>query len=613
MDYTVKFLPDNKEIKVSEGTSILDAAGDCDIQIKSSCGGVGSCGNCKVEVSGETVLACQTFVNGDMEVTVPQQSRLSEHKVLVDEQEGILDLLGDFNFNPIVKNLKITISEPTLEDNTSDLTMLVREIKKELNLRNINCSDIMFNLANMSHIGQLLRDNDWKVTITLFMLGSLLEMVNIEGGHHEDPPYGIALDIGTTTLAVYLIDLVDGKVVDRAGTYNKQSQYGDDVISRIIHTDEEEQGLKQLQTVVVKSVNSLTREMLKRNSLDSKDVAVIVAAGNTTMTQLFLGISPKYLRLEPYIPAATNFPPIKAKDLGLAINPEGYLLMCPSVASYVGGDIVSGVLYTGIHKKEDLVLFIDIGTNGEMVLGNQDWLVTCACSAGPSFEGGGITYGMRAMSGAIEKVKIDPDTLDVALSVVGNTPPVGICGSGLIDLMAQMRLAGIIDRTGKFNSINNKRIEEVDGEPRYILSYAVESGNGQDVYITESDIKNLIRSKGAVYAGIQSMLKMVELTGDAIEAVIIAGGFGNYLNVEDAVQIGLLPDMDRDKYSFVGNSSIKGAHLSLLSQEAYRFMSELAGKMTYIELSVGNIFMDEYSAALFLPHTDLSLFPSVAD
>ncbi len=613
MEYKVKFLPDNKEVTVIEGTSLLEAAGICDIQIKSSCGGAGSCGNCKVVVGGETVLACQTEVHSDLEVVVPLSSRLSEHKVLVDEQDEIESLLSGFQFNPVVKNLKITISEPSLEDNTSDLTMLVREIKKELDLRDINCSDIMLNLANISHIGQLLRENNWKVTVTLFMLGNLLEMVNIQGGHHDQPPYGIALDIGTTTLAAYLVDLTSGKIIDKAGTYNKQSQYGDDVISRIIYADEEEQGLSRLQAVVIKSVNSLVREMLKRNSINENDVAVMVAAGNTTMSQLFLGISPKYLRLEPYIPAATNFPPIKAKDLGIKINPEGYVLMCPSVASYVGGDIVSGVLYTSVHKKKELVLFIDIGTNGEMVLGNQEWLVTCACSAGPSFEGSGITFGMRAMSGAIEKAVIDPETLDVTLSVIGDTPPIGICGSGLIDLLAQMRRAGIIDRSGKFNNIENKRVQIVDGEPRYILSFASESGSGKDVYITEADVKNLIRSKGAVYAGIRSMLKMVELTEDAIDSVIIAGGFGNYLNIDDAVQIGLLPDMDRDKYKFVGNSSIKGAHLSLLSQEAYRSMADLAGHMTYIELSVGNTFMDEYSAALFLPHTNLSLFPSVQD
>ncbi|NTW06131.1 MAG: DUF4445 domain-containing protein, partial [Peptococcaceae bacterium] len=471
MEYKVLFLPDNKEVQVAEGTTILEAAGKCDIQIKSNCGGVGACGNCKVEIEGKKVLACEVLIASDLEVTVPITSRLSEHKVLVDEEIGIDALLGDFELNPIVKKVRITISEPTLEDNTSDLCMLIREVKKELNFRNINCSDIMLNLANISHIGQLLRDNQWRATVTLFVLGDLMEMVNIEGGHQDSPPYGLALDIGTTTLAVYLIDLSNGEIVDKAGTYNKQAQYGDDVISRIIYTDEEVQGLKTLQSVVINSVNALIKEMLKKNSLTGSDVSVMVAAGNTTMTQLFLGISPKYLRLEPYIPAATNFPPIKAKDLGISINSEGYILLAPSVASYVGGDIVSGVLYTQIHKKDELVLFIDIGTNGEMVLGNKDWLVTCACSAGPSFEGGGITFGMRAMSGAIEKVEINPDSLDVTLSVVGNAPPIGICGSGLIDLIAQMRKAAIIDRTGMFNSLENKRISVVDNEPRYVLAF----------------------------------------------------------------------------------------------------------------------------------------------
>ena len=607
----VTFFPDNKEISVAEGTNLLDAASRCDIQIKSNCGGVGSCGKCMVEVEGEKVLACQTFIKNDMTVTIPLDSRLSEHRVLVDAQSDGKSILGDFKFDPIVKKVQLTLNEPTLVDNTSDLSVLMFQLKKELTIDKETCSDIHINLACISKISDLLRENQWKVTVTLIMTDQLLEILSIEGGHNPIPPYGVALDIGTTTLAINLIDLLSGQIVDKRGTYNKQALYGDDVISRIIYTDDNKDGSQKLQKVVVNSVNKLIQEMLKDHSLEPKDISVMTVAGNTTMTHLFLGISPKYIRLEPYIPAATTFPPIKAKDLSLTMNPEGYVLMYPSVASYVGGDIVAGVLFTGVDKKEELTLFIDIGTNGEMVLGNQDWLVTCACSAGPSFEGGGIIFGMRAMSGAIEKVQINPSTLDVTLSVVGNSPPVGICGSGLIDLLAQMRKVGIIDRTGQFNAIENPRIRFLDDEWQFVLAFIEQSGNGKDIVITESDVKNLIRSKGAVYAGIRSMLTMVELSEEVIDSVVIAGGFGNYLNIDDAIEIGLLPDMPREKFEFVGNSSIKGAYLALVSQDALKTINALAEQMTYIELSAGNVFMDEYMASLFLPHTNLSLFPSV--
>jgi Uncharacterized metal-binding protein len=336
-------------------------------------------------------------------------------------------------------------------------------------------------------------------------------------------------------------------------------------------------------------------------------------AGNTTMTQLFLGVDPRYIRLEPYIPTMTSVPPVPAREIGLHMIPEALVHCYPSVASYVGGDIVAGTLVTDLANGEDIILFIDIGTNGEIVLGNQDWLVTCACSAGPSFEGGGITFGMRAMPGAIERVIIDSETLDVSLKVINNTPPVGICGSGLVDCIAKLLEAGIIDRAGNFqmgHKSGSKRIRATSDDKEFVLAWAHQSGGNKDVVITENDVKNVIRAKGAIYAGIRSLLNMVAVDLEMISRIVIAGGFGNYLNVHDSVRIGLLPDLDTDRFEFIGNSSVKGARLALLSQNAWREAEELGRKMTYVELSVGATFMDEYVSALFLPHTDLSLFPS---
>ncbi|MBW6464329.1 MAG: DUF4445 domain-containing protein, partial [Firmicutes bacterium] len=334
-------------------------------------------------------------------------------------------------------------------------------------------------------------------------------------------------------------------------------------------------------------------------------------AGNTTMTQLLWGVSPSYIRLEPYIPTYSVIPPVKAREIGLNLHHEAIAVSFPQVASYVGGDIVAGALFTRIAHKDETTLFIDIGTNGEMVLGNKDWLVSCACSAGPAFEGGGISYGMRATAGAIEKVDIDPLTYDVIITTVKDAPALGICGSGLIDALSALLDAGIIDRAGKFQrDLETPRMQQGEESMEYVLVWQKDSALDSDIVITEADVKNLLRAKAAIFAGMRTMLQMVEMKVEEIDKIIIAGGFGNFLNIEQAVKIGLLPDIDPERYTFIGNSSVKGACLALLSADAYREAVELGQKITYMELAVGNTFMDQYMSAMFLPHTDLTLFPS---
>jgi len=450
------------------------------------------------------------------------------------------------------------------------------------------------------------------VSVTLTDIDNGITVTHVEPGN-DNPPYGLAIDIGTTTVVVYLVNLSTGEVVDQQGSYNKQAKFGDDVITRIVYAVENAEQLQEIRLAVVDTINELIDKILVRQSLSSSDFSSAVAAGNTTMTQLFLGVDPRYIRLEPYIPTMTNVPSIPAKDIGLHMLPEALVHCFPSVASYVGGDIISGTLITDLANGEDIILFIDIGTNGEIVLGNTDWLVSCACSAGPSFEGGGITFGMRAMPGAIERVVIDPETLDVSLKVISKTLPVGICGSGLVDCLSKLLGAGIIDRVGNFqmgHPANSARLRATSDDKEFVLAWADQAGGGKDVVITENDVKNTIRAKGAIYAGIRTLLNMVAVEMEMISRIIIAGGFGNYLNVQDSVQIGLLPDIEEERYEFIGNASIKGARLALLSQNAWREAKELGQKMTYVELSVGPTFMDEYVSALFLPHTDYSLFPS---
>ncbi len=631
--FQIKFMPESRIIEVDQGTSLLIAAAKAEIYIKSGCGGKGTCGACKVvvlsgdplvtgtgnltpeQISSGVRLACQTAVQGDMTVEVPPESRLQEHQVLMgDVQKGLLqvsdhDLLEKFGHHPLATKLRISLSAPTLTENTSDWSRLKMELRRVLETGE---KSIEIPLSVLNHLPQVLRQANWDVSVTLTDIESGLTVTHVEPGN-DHPPYGLAIDIGTTTVVVYLLNLLTGEIIDQQGTYNKQAKFGDDVITRIVYAVENEDHLQEIRLAIVDTINELIDKILERRSLSLTDFSSAVVAGNTTMTQLFLGVNPRYIRLEPYIPTMNNVPSIPARDIGLHMLPEALVHCYPSVASYVGGDIVSGTLVTDLANGEDIILFIDIGTNGEIVLGNQDWLVSCACSAGPSFEGGGITFGMRAMPGAIERVIIDPDTLDVSLKVIGKVPAVGICGSGLVDCLSKLLGAGIIDRAGNYQMGHHSASERLRGtedDKEFVLAWAHQAGGDKDVVVTENDVKNTIRAKGAVYAGIRTLLNMVAVDMDMISRIIIAGGFGNYLNVQDSVQIGLLPDVEEERYEFIGNASVKGARLALLSQNAWREAKELGQKMTYVELSVGPTFMDEYVSALFLPHTDFSLFPS---
>ena len=492
-------------------------------------------------------------------------------------------------------------------ENVDDYNRLSAELKGILGTENITIS-----YDALRTLPAKVREQDWKVTVTCVMSDDAAEIIRVEAGHVDTPPYGIALDIGTTTVVAALVDLASGKKLHQAGTFNRQAGMGDDVISRIVYTEEEKDGLAEIQKVVIETINDLLDEIYEEQGITAEDVSAMMVAANTTMIHLFLGIEPKFIRREPYIPGAQDVPVLKAKELGVKIHDNGAIICFPSVASYVGGDIVSGALLTGIEKQEEFWLFIDIGTNGEMVLGNSDLLMCCACSAGPAFEGGGIQFGMRAMDGAIEKIVIDDD-FNVSYATVNNAAPVGICGSGLIDCLSTLRTAGIINRQGKMQNVNTDRMRTGDEGPEFVLVYAAESGCGKDIVITEADVENLIRAKAAVFAGIRIMLAKMELPLEAVSKILIGGGFGNYLNLKDSIRIGLLPDLPAEFYSFIGNSSLKGAYMALLSRSVFKHSIELGQSMTYLELSDGNEFYDEYVQAMFLPHTDMSLFPSLED
>ncbi|SDC37810.1 Uncharacterized 2Fe-2 and 4Fe-4S clusters-containing protein, contains DUF4445 domain [Candidatus Frackibacter sp. WG11] len=630
----VKFLPNEIEVSCDSGTNLLELAADAGVELKAVCGGAGSCGKCQVIVKeGEVnkldqgnlspdklsqgyVLACKTEITSDVVIEIPPESRLSKHQILVEDDEDFLteeelQIAEEVELSPIYKRLELELSEPSLVDNASDLERLYTEINRDIEL-----PPLITPLSVLNELADHLRENDWKTQVSLTALNGNYEVSELISPDDENPDYGIAVDIGTTTLALDLVDLSTGQTVVSEGAYNKQANYGDDVIGRINFVTENEGGLERLHQAVIKSINELIDKAINKQGIEYSDIKTAVFAGNTTMSHLFLGIDPNNIRLDPYIPTANFIPPLKANELGINIKEEAWIHYLPGVASFVGGDITAGVLATELSNQESITLFIDIGTNGELVLGNQDWLMTCSCSAGPAFEGGGIEYGMRAMSGAIEYFGIDEETYEIKYSTIDDVPPIGICGSGLINLIATLNEVGIISRSGKFNEdLEHGRLRDREYEKEFLLVPKEEAGINEDIVITENDIKNLLRSKGAIYAGIRMMLKNMSLTEEFIEQVLVAGGFGNYINLDDAKKIGLLPDLPADRFKFVGNTSLKGAKKSLLSQEAFEQVNEIAKKMTYLELSAedqSHAFTDEFVSAQFLPHTDLSLFPSVA-
>lgn len=634
--YRVTFLPEGKTVEVEGGVTIMKAAEKAEVFINSLCGGEGVCGKCRVQViDGKVradkhsisflskeevregyVLACQAKVDENIEVVVPPESRLESEQILMEqptvdysqpEKVSVPRIPSDpmTLFEPLVQKRYLELKEPTMEDNVADIERVTRELRKKTEYENFEIS-----LRCLQGLASKLRENDWKVTVTLAKHGDLWRILQIEPENTADQNYGLAIDVGTTTVVGQLVNLKSGNVLGVAGSHNLQAHYGEDVISRMVFACGRERGINPLHEAVIKNINSLIKTLTEEKGIAQEQITGIVAAGNTTMSHLLLSLIPCSIRLDPYVPTANIYPQIRAAEIDIRINPEGILETIADVASYVGGDIVAGVLACGIADRQETKVLIDVGTNGEIVIGNSDWMVCCSASAGPAFEGGGISYGMRATRGAIERVKIENGK--VAYQTIGKAKPRGICGSGLIDCIYELAKNRIIDGEGKFNlSIKNERIVEADGEIHFILADSHETETGKELTITESDIGNLIRSKGAVFAAIKSLVDYVGLTFEDIDTFFVAGGFGSYLNIPRAVGIGLLPDIDPERMQFVGNSSLMGARMALLSSHAHERTIQIAKGMTNIELSTYQPFMDEYVAAMFLPHTDRKLFPSV--
>lgn len=627
--YRVTFKPFEKTIEIASEQNLFDTAREAGIELNSSCGGEGTCGKCKVivkhgrfETSSNTklsmteiekgyVLACQTEALSDLTIDVPPESITRKgQKIATGSRARDLERLFnslDAEIRPRARKIFLNLPHPTIEDNITDVARLRRELGKW----GYASQNIFYSIKLLKNLSGILREGEWKVTLTGIERGSTLEIIEVEKGDTTGRRFGLAIDIGTTTIVVYLVNLVDGKIIGVTSTYNAQTRCGDDVITRIVYAAERD-GLQELNSLVISDINNLVKILTDKHGIDPYLIDSIVTSGNTTMTHLFFGVDPRYIREEPYIPTANLFPLVMAGDLGIKVNPKAVIYAIPGVASYVGGDITSGILSSGLSKEDALTLFIDVGTNGEIVIGNSEWLITAACSAGPCFEGSGIRHGMRATEGAIEEISIDRKSLDIKYNVIGDVKPIGICGSGMIDAIAEMFFSGVIDQKGKIREeIGSPRVRRSDDGLEYVMVWKDETAIDKDIVLTEADINNIIRAKAAIYAGFSLLLKEVGFGFDDVSKVYIAGGFGNYLDIEKAITIGLMPDMPIDRFIFLGNTSIMGAYLCLLSKKLRKEAEIIARKMTYIELSVSRSFMDEYLSALFLPHTDINAFPSV--
>jgi uncharacterized 2Fe-2S/4Fe-4S cluster protein (DUF4445 family) len=613
--HQIIFLPDEKSVEVDEDTTIAAAAQEAGVHINNLCGGQGVCGECRVLISkgdaaadekastffsGEEiekgfVLACQTTIHDDLEVLIPPDSRLEEAQIMTGEGT---EASGRSDSQPLVRKIYLELPAPTLEDNISDIERVSRWHSYEISLY---C---------LQQLSDNLRDHDWKVTAAIVKDKKSYRIIRIDPLDTTTRNFGIALDIGTTTVVAQLVDIDSGRVMGVEGTHNLQAGFGEDVISRMIYACGKD-GLHPLQEAVIQNINQLIEKLTQEKKIPLEEINAIVAAGNTTMSHFLLGLTPCSIRLDPYVPTADVYPQILAKEIGIQINPNGILETIPSVASYVGGDIVAGVMACGIADHPEVRGLIDIGTNGEIAIGNNEWLVCCSASAGPAFEGGGTRCGMRAIRGAIEKVKISNGAL--TYQTIGNAPPIGICGSGLIDCIYELVKNGIIGADGKFHhDLKDDRLTYEDEVPQYIIASPDETETDGAIVISEPDIDNLIKSKGAVFAAIKSLMDYIGLDFDKIATLYVAGGFGSFLNISKAVAIGLLPDIPQEKIEFIGNSSLTGARVCLLSETALERSLNISRSMTNIELSHHQPFMDEYVAALFLPHTDQKLFPSVS-
>ncbi|MCI6996242.1 MAG: corrinoid activation/regeneration protein AcsV [Eubacterium sp.] len=618
--------------------NLLDVARKTNVAIDAPCSGNGSCGKCRVKLLKGTLdspktrhiseeeyaqgwrLSCCSKVESDIEVEVPDiasayRSRMkvadlsSPEEIAIfqnakrDVEEAGIELKNDMEI------LTVSMDIPSLDDTMPDNERLVRALKKQT-----GAPMIRLTYTVIRKLAEVLRESDFSIQClagksdagSLFIYDVFPKDEKVVAG-------GIAIDIGTTTVSALLVDMLTGEILGKASSGNGQIRFGADVINRIIESTKPGGKRKLQKAVIEETINPMIAQMCRSAGFKKERIYRMCVAGNTTMNHLFAGVNAEPVRMEPYIPTFFKTNSLYARDLSISINPDAHIIIAPNIGSYVGGDITAGTLVSMIWNKPEFSLFIDLGTNGELVFGNSDFMMSCACSAGPAFEGGDISCGMRATDGAIEACTIDKETMEPAYSVIGEDgqKPIGLCGSGIIDVISELFTTGIINPKGKFVREGRRVRRDKYGMGSYVLAFEEEAGAHKDVEITEVDIDNFIRAKGAIFSAIRTMLSSLDFDISMIENVYVAGGIGSGINMKNAVTIGMFPDIPMEMFHYIGNSSLSGAYTMLLSKEAERKTYEVAANMTYLELSTVPGYMDEFVAACFIPHTDAEMFPSV--
>ena len=622
-------------IECNQGDNLLELARRANVAIDAPCSGNGSCGKCRVKlIEGEVEtiksrhiteeeyeagwrLSCNCKVVSDCVVFVPDiasayQSRMKTADLSSPKEIAIFEQCQEnlrasgIEFQNAFRSVVVEMEEPTLDDTMPDNERLTWALQSALGVANVK---IPFSV--MVKLAQTLRLNHFKVCVKGELQGDTFLCMEV-----CDPAdttiVGCAIDIGTTTVTMVLTDLESGKLLAKGSSGNGQIRYGADVINRIIEQGRTG-GKKKLQDAIVKeTLVPIIANLCKTAGISARSILRLCVAANTTMNHLFVGVDAESVRMEPYIPSFFAWEGMLAGDLKLPANPMAPVLIAPNIGSYVGGDITAGTLAAGLWDRDEMSLFIDLGTNGEIVFGNRDFMMSCACSAGPAFEGGDISCGMRATDGAIEACVVDKDTMEPTLTIVGEKgqKPVGICGSGIIDIISELFRCSIINAKGLFSREGDRVKRDAHGMGRYVLAFAEESETGREISINEVDIDNFIRAKGAIFSAIDTMLQSVDMTPDCIDKVYVAGGIGSGINMKNSVNIGMLPDVELEKYHYIGNSSLTGAYAMVMSDEANAKCTELGANMTYLELSTYPGYMDSFVAACFLPHTNSSLFPN---
>ncbi len=619
------------------GESLLEVARKTNVAIDAPCGGNGACGKCKVKLMGGTLdskktshisdeeyaagwrLACISKIIDDVEVLVPDiasayKSRMKmadlssaeEVKIFEELKEQIAEVGIELKNN--LEVIDVTMSAPTLDDTMPDNERFTWAVEEVTGMDKIRVPYSV--IKKMAHV---FRASDFHVKAVIRKTGKDVFVYDVLPASEEPVVAGIAIDIGTTSVSAIIIDMLNGAVLAKGSAGNGQIRYGADVINRIIESGKPG-GREKLQDAIIKeTLNPLILNMCASAKIKPAQVYRLAIGANTTMNHLLMGVDADPVRMEPYIPTFFKTNSLFASDIGLKVNPDAHIILAPNIGSYVGGDITAGAFVSMIWNKPEFSIFIDLGTNGEIVFGNSDFMMSCACSAGPAFEGGDISCGMRATDGAIEAIKLDKETLEPTYSVIGDpgTKPVGLCGSGIIDMIAELFRCGVINPKGQIIREGRRIRRDEFGMGSYIIAFEEEAGSVKDVELTEADIDSFIRAKGAIFSAIRTMLSYCDFDISMIENVYVAGGIGSGINMGNAIEIGMFPDIPVEMYHYLGNTSLAGAYAMLYSTEAERKVYEIAQNMTYIELSNVPTYMDEFVAACFVPHTDKSLFPSI--